>query len=143
MFAAFREAIYAINGVTKGLARIGDLMEADRELEVPGEVLRARVEELELSRSVWEAEVEGSMLKAENRFKASMASEARARTLARQDEDLFEDSPPPIKAQPEPEGLPAVLSEDAGGSEDNGLQTMYRYVERGSKGDAEDIKWGY
>jgi len=44
---------------------------------------RERLEELELSRATWEAEIEAAMVKVESRYKAASSSEQRERSLRR------------------------------------------------------------
>jgi len=44
---------------------------------------RDRLEELEMSRARWEAEIEAALVKVESRYKAASSSEARERALRR------------------------------------------------------------
>jgi len=44
---------------------------------------RERLEELEMSRARWEAEIEAALVKVESRYKAASSSEARERALRR------------------------------------------------------------
>lgn len=44
---------------------------------------RDRLQELELSRAKWEAEIEAALVKVESRYKAASSSEARERALRR------------------------------------------------------------
>lgn len=92
-FASLLEAIQSISGTLRTLVMreggIGGRGALDGALE-------DRVRALELQREVWEADVEGLVLKAKGQYKAAAAAESRARTLAKTtdfeeeaDEDLF------------------------------------------------------
>jgi len=78
-----------------------------------------RLQDLEQSRSMWEAEVEGVLAKAEGKLKAAANSEARERTMRKtyeNDVDPFGDDSEEVEAvfpvgdvaAGEEEGLPAV-----------------------------------
>jgi len=56
-------------------------------------VLGERLDSLELSRSLWEANMEALVLKATGKFQASRNAEERAKKMRDFDEDLFDDEP--------------------------------------------------
>jgi len=58
------------------------------------EELAERVEGLELSRSRWEGEVEGLVLKAKGQYQAASAAESRARTKAKNEQPISVEEPP-------------------------------------------------
>lgn len=63
-----------------------------------------RLEDLERSRSQWEAEVEGMLLKAEGKLKAANNAENRERTMRKSYESFLD--PLDEDREPEPEALP-------------------------------------
>jgi len=85
MFRNLRHISDALQGILAALIGM-----SNRLAEVPpapDDGLRERVEDLELSRAVWEAEIEGLTLKAENHMKSARAAEERTRTMKRSYED--------------------------------------------------------
>jgi len=70
------ELVDAIRGIAMLLARY--LQELSDET-----TFRDRLQELELSRAKWEAEIEAALVKVESRYKAASSSEARERALRR------------------------------------------------------------
>ncbi len=67
-----------------------------------------RLQELERSRAMWEAEIEGQMSKADSRYKAAAGSEARARTMERNAEKLAD--PFAEEGDDVEEGIPPVYA---------------------------------
>jgi len=67
----------------------------------PGE---DRLDALERSRATWEAEAEGMILKADSRYKAAAASEARSRLMEKNAEKLAD--PFAEESEDRPEGIP-------------------------------------
>jgi len=94
VFLAFRQLIEALQSVSKALDAL--VSSAHQ-----GENASERLQSLELSRSVWEAEVEGVLAKAEGKLKASNNAEARTRTMEKSFEGFFEERDP---HRPEAEG---------------------------------------
>jgi len=56
--------------------------------------LEQRLDEFELSRAKWQAEMEAALMKADGRYKAAMAAESRARTLRAHDEKIADEITP-------------------------------------------------
>ncbi len=77
--------IRSLPGVLRDLtAAVRDVAELTRENGPAVE----RLEALERSRATWEAEAEGAFLKADSRYKAAAASEARSRAMEKNAEKL-------------------------------------------------------
>lgn len=82
----------------------------------------ARLDEIERTRALWEAELEGVLLQAQNKFRAARAAEERARHLAKSfasDEDGLEELP---------EGIRELYSGDGEGGEAEGVQPVHESV---------------
>ena len=91
MFMHFRRRLAAAKGTEKALRDIADVLH-----EVSGRVadraeLVDRIEELELSRAKWEAELEGLLMKAESKLKASNNAEARTRVMKKSYESFADE----------------------------------------------------
>jgi len=133
------EALYGINTTLEALAVAVHEARGVQPLEGP---LIDRLEALELSRAVWEAEMDGIFLKSQNQYKAAAASEARARTKAKNDEDLFEEGPPertaPVEAPPQ-SGVP---ERDASNGLEEGLHVLRMGMDDDTKEAAQIMKWG-
>jgi len=96
-----------------------------------------RLQDLEQSRSMWEAEVEGILAKAEGKLKAAANSEARERTMRKSREadlDPFGD---------DSDGFPEVVPiGDAPASEEEGVQPVRVDVAQDYKALALSRKFG-
>lgn len=97
----------AIHRLTRAIQSHDERIEASGPSE-------ARLEELERSRTLWEAKIEGLILRAENTLKSANNAESRARTMLRhyeKDADPFdedgEEEPGAV-----PEGYAPVLAEE-------------------------------
>jgi len=84
----------------------------------------ARLEDLERSRTVWEARMEGELLKADSTYKSASNAESRARTMARHDEKLLD--PFPDEGDKERQAVPA---DDVEGSKGGGVLPLRMDVE--------------
>jgi hypothetical protein len=83
MFSSLRELAATLHVVTALLEAIIGELRQNRKNPERDVALAARVEELERSRSLWEAEIEGVLRKAEGARQAARAAEERARTMER------------------------------------------------------------
>jgi len=98
MFSTIKALVGELHGIN---LRLKDLIELERR-NAPND---ERIDELERSRAMWEAEVEGILLKADGHQKAARSAEARTRTMKRHYEDQldpFDPDSPQIEA-PVPE----------------------------------------
>jgi len=91
MFMTFRRRLAAAQGTEKALRDIADILH-----EVSGRVadrreLVDRIEELELSRAKWEAELEALVLKADSTLKSANNAEARTRTMKKSYESFADE----------------------------------------------------
>jgi len=105
-FRALTEAVHRL------CSRISELIEASHRSD-PAE---ARLEDLERSRSKWEAEIEARIMKAESIYKSANNAESRARTMEKtyaKFADSFD-----LEGEEEPE---TVSNGDAGGGEEERL----------------------
>jgi len=94
MFSTIKALVGELHGIN---LRLKDLIELQR-LQGPAD---DRLQELELSRATWEAEIEGVLLKAEGREKAARSAEARTRTMKRHYEDESDFGDPDSAEEPE------------------------------------------
>jgi len=93
-FRALTEALHRLINCLNALAAI------QRE-QGPAE---DRLDDLERSRSQWEAEVEGMLMKAEGKLQAANNAENRTRTMKKSYESLLD--PLDLDSEEEPEALP-------------------------------------
>lgn len=142
MFRPLRSIAEGLHGVRSAVLLVNEALRSrtsDVDIEGP---LVGRVEALELTRAIWEAEVEGVLLKAQNQYKAAAAADSRARTKQRNDEDIFgespEDGPRPVEASPVarlPEG-------DAEAGPENPVPAVRVGLGPDGKDEAQTMKWG-
>jgi len=95
-----------------------------------------RLEDLELNRVRFEAEMEGLLLKAEGKLKAASNAEARERTMRKSYED---DADPFGEDGDEIEALDAPIYVEGGDEE--GLQPVHVGLEKNSKDYARRLKF--
>lgn len=87
VLADFRRAVDALERIATGL---NGAVRAMNDTEPSSD----RLDELERSRALWEADVEGMLQKAEGKLKAANNSEARERTMRKAYEDDIDPFPP-------------------------------------------------
>jgi len=98
--------------------------EAARKQTETGPLLE-RLNDLEMTRAKWEAEVEAILLRAEGKLQAANNSEARERTMKKHREKHLD--PFDLEGAEEPQAIP---SGDAPGSEVQGLQPLRLDLEK-------------
>ncbi len=141
MFKSFRSRLESLQGTHKALRDIADILH-----EVSGRVaerreLVDRIEELELSRAKWEAELEGLLLKADSTLKAANNAEARTRTMKKSYEKHFDPLDPDRQAEIEQEVRNHFPSADATPSGAQALPALHVDVEENGKAAAMRLKF--
>ena len=136
IFPGFRRLLEAIEALTLTLR---DLVNIQRELGPATD----RLDALELHRHHFEAEMQAAVLKAENQYKAAMASESRQRQLKKANErhtDPFSDEG---EAPPEGQGPNGVaVPADAGAGSPEGVPPVRLVLATNNKAHAVKTKWG-
>lgn len=77
----FRECLETLQELSVALGLVATMLQAQVEQMDDAGPLKERLEELELSRSKWEAEIEAELLRAGSKLKAANNAEARERSL--------------------------------------------------------------
>tara|TARA_Y100000310_G_scaffold66456_1_gene61796 strand:+ start:142 stop:564 length:423 start_codon:yes stop_codon:yes gene_type:complete len=102
MFRAFRELSEGVRGMVIALDGLTRSQAEDLELRKASGDIEERVSALELSRALWEADVEAEFKKAESSRQAAMNAESRTRTMKRSYEKyadpFLEDEPEEVIA---------------------------------------------
>ena len=132
----FRRLLEAIEALTLTLR---DLVNIQRELGPAAD----RLDALELHRHHFEAEMQAAVLKAENQYKAAMASESRQRQLKKANEKLSdpfsnEGEAPGEGQDPTDVAAPA----DAGAGSPEGVSPLRMVLATNNKAHAVRTKWG-
>ncbi len=125
----FRRAVEALEGIAVSL---GEAVE----LQGDNEPALDRLDELERTRGLWEAEVEGLLQKAEGKLKAAANSEARERHQRAkhgQGSDPFDDDRDEVEA--------AVPAGDVEGGQEEDVHPVYLGLEKNSKDYARRLKF--
>ncbi len=89
-----------ISRIPDALHRLTSTLQALAEAQRDNGPSEERLDELERSRSIWEAEVEAGMMKADSKYKAAAAAESRARKQNEKLDPFLEES------DEIPEGIP-------------------------------------
>jgi len=106
------------------LERIATSLSAAARNHEEREPLLLRLNELERTRALWEADIEATLMKAEGKLKAAANSEARERTMQKRYETDFD----PFDFDSEEEGAP-VPEDDAETGFEEGVQPLHLGVE--------------
>jgi len=117
------------------LAAAVDDVSTDMALRRPAD---ERLEQLELSRAKWEAEIGALILKADSTYKSASNAESRARTMVR----AYEKELDPFPEDGDEAEREVVREEHVEGGGENGVQAMYPYVAPSPKALALRAKWG-
>ena len=132
MFGKSRETVEALQGIVGALLRLVEGME--KALKAVGDDPRttARLEDLELSRAKWEAQMEAVVLKADSTLKAANNAESRARTMVKHYEKDAPEGAPPGEEGIQPEGYEPPFGDVPPGPEE-GVQPLHLDVETSPK----------
>lgn len=124
MFSTIRQLIEVLQALSKAVRDIADQLPAVLDRGADAAELAARLEDLELSRARWEAEIDALILKADSSFKSAAAAESRARTMKRSYEKIAGELDPDRLDELEVEGRRRVQDRDAEASEEEGVPLM-------------------
>ncbi len=137
---ALSESIVRLVAVLNGIRNT--LVDHARETTAGGNLLE-RVEALELSRVMWEAEVEGVAMKASSTLKAARSAEERTRSMAGRTNGVDEvDSDGEAEIRAAMEEYQLAQGDVEGGGEES-LPALRDPVEIGSKEAAMAVKFGW
>lgn len=117
MFQAFRALPEAVRSVTIALEHVDQSLRDYLTLQEQAGAVLERVEHLERTRSIWEAEIEAGVLKADGKLKAANNAESRARTMERHVEkhlDPFDEDGEEGALQEQGQGQLSELDVEAG-----------------------------
>ena len=139
MKAWFRALLEAIQAISGSLNSVRDSLLAwtmpRSDIEGDAEI-RSRLDALEKSRALWEAEMEAVLVKADSTYKGAANAESRARTMLKKAKSLgFDDETDDGALDSEEElrqayaSLGLVPAADAGHSGPDGLQAVREGVE--------------
>ena len=131
MFGRSRAIVESFQSLARTADRLLELMAGERLSRVDLDSLRVRLDDFELSRSKWEAEVEAELLKAKAKYQAASNAESRARTQKAFYERVSdEDDGPGEEAGYPPENF--VPLGDVDGSEEEGVRQLHLGMEEGN-----------
>jgi len=128
--------LHEIRRLPDALHRLTSTIQALAELQRETGPAEARLEELERSRAMWEAEMGALIVKADSSFKAARNAEERARGMLKAYEkaDPFRDEGEEVETP--------LRQPDAPRSEEEGLLPMHLDMAPNNKAYALNAKWG-
>jgi len=129
----FRRLLAAVEGGQKALEDVRGVLLHASERVADAAALQERIEDLELSRAKWEAELEGLVLKAESTLKASNNSEARTRTMKKSYAHLIDHGESFGSSEVETELERQLQDRDAEVVPEEGMQRLHLDVAPGGK----------
>ena len=102
----------------------------------------ARLEALEVRQSVWEAEMDAQLIKADSKYKSARNAEERSRTMAKQNEETGEGNDDGVAELQAAFQQLQLQSEHGEGSQENGVPPVRQNLGFGSKETAMRAKFG-
>ncbi len=81
MFRFIREPLEVLRELNQRLLAVSEALSADRGPEAGDGLLLTRVGDLEVSRALWEAEMEALVLKAQGKYNSARNAEQRTKTM--------------------------------------------------------------
>ena len=102
----------------------------------------ARLDALEVRQSVWEAEIEAQLVKADSKYKSARNAEERSRTMAKQNEETGEGSEDGMAESQEALQQIQLQNHHVAGSQENGMQHMRQNLGIHPKATALRAKFG-
>lgn len=122
------------------LERVASTITAATKRHYDSDAMMERLNELERDRTMWEADVEALLMKAEGKLKAAANSEARERHQRQKYEDLIGGFDPEGQGVVQEDGA-AVQPGDVEGSETEGMHVMSVGMAPNKKAHALRAKW--
>lgn len=142
MFKTIKSLSSAIQGLEQTVTQFNiQLLEAPQNVATDTESA-ARLDALEVRQSVWEAEMEAQLVKADSKYKSARNAEERSRTMAKRDAETSEGSEDGV------EEIQAALEQirlqdsHVESSQENGMQQLHPSVGIGAKETALRAKFG-
>ena len=102
----------------------------------------ARLDALEVRQSVWEAEIEAQLVKADSKYKSARNAEERSRTMAKQNEETGEGSEDGMAEIQEALQQIQLQNQHVEGSQENGVQQLRPNLGSNAKATALRAKFG-
>ena len=102
----------------------------------------ARLDALEVRQSVWEAELEAQLVKAESKYKSARNAEERSRTMAKQNEETGEGSEDGMAEIQEALQQIQLQNQHVEGRKENGVQQLRPNLGSNAKATALRAKFG-
>jgi len=90
MFKTMNRLSQACECLTSSVEALRDMYATAHDFKAQSGNVEARVEELERSRMLWEAQLEGEVAKAKAEYRKASSAEKRAQTAANSSDDPFE-----------------------------------------------------
>jgi len=138
MFSTFRAIRDASQRCASSLSAIAGLLPQVLQARAETEDLVGRLEDLELSRAKWEAEMEAELLRSQSTLRSANNAESRARTMEKRYEEHSDSGDPDSDPQPEPVWVPPG---DVAPSQEDELPPLRMDLEGNNKAYATHLKW--
>jgi hypothetical protein len=142
MFKTIKRLSDTIQALTEGVTQLIVMLSELPQGSTTDTESAARLDALEVRQSVWEAEIEAQLVKADSKYKSARNAEERSRTMARRDAETSEgDEDGVAELQAALEQI-QLQNQHAEGSQENGVQPMRQNLGIHPKATALRAKFG-
>jgi len=122
MFKNIKRLSESVQDLTEGVTQL-ILMLSELPQNAPTDTdSMARLDALEVRQSVWEAEMDAQLIKADSKYKSARNAEERSRTMAKRDEETGEGSEDGVAEIQEALQQLQLQNSHVEGSQENGVQ---------------------
>lgn len=124
MFKNIKRLSDSVQELTEGVTQLIVMLSELPQSSTTDDGSLARIDALEVRQSVWEAEMDAQLIKADSKYKSARNAEERSRTMAKQNEETgegSEDGMAEIQAALEQIHL---QNQHVEGSQENGVQQL-------------------
>jgi len=122
MFKNIKRLSESVQDLTEGVTQLIVMLSELPQNSTTDDGALARIDALEVRQSVWEAEMDAQLIKADSKYKSARNAEERSRTMAKQNEEIGEGSEDGMAEIQEALQQIHLQNQHAEGSQENGLQ---------------------
>ncbi len=124
MFKTIKRLSDTIQDLTEGVTQLIAMLSELPQVSTTDDGALARLDALEVRQSVWEAECEAQLVKADSKYKSARNAEERSRTMAKRDAETSEGSEDGMAEIQEALEQIHLQNQHAEGSQENGVQQL-------------------
>jgi len=142
MFKNIKRLSESVQDLTEGVTQLIVMLSELPQNSTTDDGALARIDALEVRQSVWEAEMDAQLIKADSKYKSARNAEERSRTMAKQNEETGEGSEDGMAEIQEALQQIQLQNQHVEGSQENGVQQLRPNLGSNAKATALRAKFG-